>query len=184
MNRPSILLVLALASAQAFTLYAQTAKPIPRPPAQQPGAPPAGSAAPDGYSPIPEWAGQTKAPRVAVSVPFDVETVATGINGGYSIDFLPDGRILLVERPGRLRIIDRAGQVSMPLAGLPSIFGGGPQGLCGAIADRDFATNRTIYLAYATRDANAPSPPPRLGGFLTIARARLSADSTKVEDVR
>jgi glucose/arabinose dehydrogenase len=183
-RRLSILLVVVLASAQALSLIAQTAKPIPRPPAQQPGAPPAGSAAPDGYSPIPEWAGQTKAPRVAVSVPYEVETVATGINGGYAIDFLPDGRILLVERPGRLRIIDRTGQISMPLAGLPPIFGGGPQGLCGAIADRDFATNRTIYLAYATRDANAPSPPPRLGGFLTIARARLSADSTKVEDVR
>src|SRR6476619_7667829 len=94
-----------------WTLQAQTPRPIPRPPAQVPGAPPAGSAAPDGYAPIPEWAGQTKAPRVAVSLPYDVEMVATGINVGYSIDFLPDGRILLVERPGRLRIIDRAGQV-------------------------------------------------------------------------
>src|SRR6185436_10861715 len=157
-RRLSILLVVVLASAQALSLIAQTAKPIPRPPAQQPGAPPAGSAAPDGYSPIPEWAGQTKAPRVAVSVPYEVETVATGINGGYAIDFLPDGRILLVERPGRLRIIDRTGQISMPLASLPAIYGGGPQGLCGGIADRDFATNRTIYLAYSAREGNAPNP--------------------------
>jgi glucose/arabinose dehydrogenase len=121
---------------------------------------------------------------VQVSVPYDVETVATGISGGYSIDFLPDGRILLVERPGRLRIIDRVGQISAPLTGLPAIFGGGPQGLCGGIADRDFAANRTIYLAYAARDANAPNPAPRLGGFMTIARAHLSADSTKLEEVK
>ena len=162
----------------ALTAYAQTKKPVPRPPAQQPGAPPAGSAAADGYSPIPEWAGQTKAPRVSVSVPFAVEVVSTGIANGYSIEFMPDGRILLVERPGRLKIIDRSGQISAPVAGLPPIHAGGPQGLVGAIADREFATNRTVYLAYTAPDPNASSPLPRLAGVLTIARARLSADST------
>ena len=181
--RSTIALALCVGALGMGLLHAQNARTIPRPPAPPPGAPQNGSAAPDGYAPIPEWAGQTRAPRVHVSVPYDVETVATGITGGYSIDFLPDGRILLVERPGRLRIIDRTGQISAPLAGLPAIYGGGPQGLCGGIADRDFATNRTIYLAYSTRDANAPTPAPRLGGIMTIARAHLSADSTKVEDV-
>jgi glucose/arabinose dehydrogenase len=186
MNRLTIVRGLAalLASVPAWTLDAQTAPPIPRPPAQERGAPPAGSTAPDGYAPIPEWAGQTRAPRVSVSVPYDVEVVSTGIANGYSIDFLPDARILLVERPGRLRIITRAGQISAPLGGLPVIFAGGPQGLCGAIADREFATNRTIYLAYTAREADAASPPPRLAGVLTIARARLSADSTRLEDVK
>src|SRR5262245_59716366 len=186
MNRLTItpVLMLLLVSLSCWTLNAQNGRAIPRPPAQQPGAPPAGSAAPDGYAPIPEWAGQTHAPRVAVSVPYTVETVATGISGGYSIDFLPDGRMLLVERPGRLRIIDRRGQVSQPLTGLPAMYGGGPQGLCGAIADRSLASNRTIYLAYTAREADAPSPAPRLAGVLTVARAQLSADSTKVEDVK
>jgi aldose sugar dehydrogenase len=177
------LTVASLAIVQAWIASAQTSRPIPRPPAQEKGAPPAGSAAPDGYAPIPEWLGQTRAPRVTVSAPYEVETVATGITGGYSIDFLPDGRMLLAERPGRLRIIDR-GQVSPPLGGLPMIYGGGPQGLCGAIADREFATNRTIYLAYTATDPSMPSPPPRLAGVLTIARARLSADSATVENVR
>jgi glucose/arabinose dehydrogenase len=172
----------ALAALHAWGAGAQTARSIPRPPAQEPGAPPAGTAAPDGYAPIPEWLGQTRAPRVA-SVPYEVETVATGIVGGYSIDFLPDGRMLLAERPGRLRIIDH-GTVSSPLGGLPAIYAGGPQGLCGAIADREFATNRTIYLAYTATDPSMPSPPPRLAGVLTVARARLSPDSSTVEDVR
>src|SRR6185503_21085331 len=96
-----------VASVLAWTIHAQTTKSLPRPPAQKPGAPPEGSAAPDGYSPIPEWAGQTHAPRVAVSVPYAVETVASGIANGYSIEFVSDGRILLVERPGRLKVIDR-----------------------------------------------------------------------------
>jgi glucose/arabinose dehydrogenase len=177
------LAVVFVACALALTVQAQT-KSIPRPPAQQPGAPPAGSAAPDGYSPIPQWAGQTKAPRVAVSLPYTTEVVSTGIVGGYAIEFMPDGRILLVERPGRLRIIERSGQISAPLAGLPPIFAGGPQGLIGAIADREFATNRTIYLAYTAADPNAPTPAPRLAGLLTVARARLSSDSTRVEDVK
>jgi glucose/arabinose dehydrogenase len=167
-----------------LTVYAQTKRFIPRPPPQQPGAPPAGSIAPDGYSPIPEWAGQTRAPRVAVSAPYTAEVLATGISNGYSIEFMPDGRILLVERPGRLRIIDRSGRISPPVEGLPPIYAGGPQGLVGAIADREFATSRTIYLAYTAPDPNAPSPPPRLAGVLTIARAQLSADSTRLEDVR
>ena len=181
-----------VASALAWTVHAQTSRSIPRPPAQQPGAPPAGSAAPDGYSPIPEWAGQTHAPRVSVSVPYATEVVSTGITNGYSIEFMPDGRILLVERPGRLKIIDRSGQISAPVAGLPPIYAGGPQGLVGAIADREFATNHTVYLAYTAADPNVSSPPglskvegpPRLAGVLTIARARLSADSGRVEDVR
>jgi glucose/arabinose dehydrogenase len=184
---PSVLIASALASAAPAQTPPQqpVAVSIPRPPAQQPGAqPPGESAAPDGYSPIPQWAGQTKAPRVAVSVPYVVEVVSTGIANGYSIEFMPDGRILLVERPGRLKIIDKSGQLSAPLAGLPAMFAGGPQGLVGAIADREFATNHTIYLAYTAREPNAPSPAPRLAGLLTVARARLSADSTRVEDVK
>jgi glucose/arabinose dehydrogenase len=192
--RSAGLLIVAafIASAFAWTVHAQTTRSIPRPPAQQPGAPPAGSAAPDGYSPIPEWAGQTRAPRVSVSVPYTAEVVSTGIANGYSIEFMPDGRILLVERPGRLKIIDRSGQISTPVAGLPPMYAGGPQGLVGAIADRDFATNHIVYLAYTAANPNASSPPapsqvegpPRLAGVLTIARAQLSADSTRLEDVR
>jgi glucose/arabinose dehydrogenase len=189
----SLSLVGLIAVAMVWTVLAQATKPIPRPPAQKPGAqPPGESAAPDGYSPIPQWAGQTKAPRVAVSVPYTVEVVATGIANGYSIEFMPDGRILLVERPGRLKIIDRSGQISAPMAGLPQMHAGGPQGLVGAIADKDFATNRTVYIAYTAPDPNVVSPPaaskvegpPRLAGVLTIARARLSADTTRLEDVK
>jgi glucose/arabinose dehydrogenase len=186
---PCLSVAVVIAVALAWPVHAQTTsaparQSIPRPPAQKPGAPPDGSAAPDGYSPIPEWAGQTHAPRVAVSVPYAVETVASGIANGYAIEFISDGRMLLVERPGRLKIIDRSGQISPPLAGLPPIYAGGPQGLVGAIADKDFATNRTIYLAYTAPDPNAPTPAPRLAGVLTVARAKLSSDSTKLEDVK
>src|SRR5262245_42296278 len=140
---------------QSPGLTAQSVRPVPRPPAQQPGAPPAGTIAPDGYAPIPGWAGQTRAPRPAVSVPYDVETVATGITGGFAFHFLPDGRFLLTERPGRLRTIDASGRLSNPVADLPEIWAGGPQGLFEAIPDHAFAKNRLIYFTYTARPPGA-----------------------------
>src|SRR5579872_6790031 len=91
---------------------------IPRPPAQTSTAE-AGSTAPDGYAPIPQWAGQTRAPVPSVTAAYRVETVARGIRGGFCFHFLPDGRIIVGERPGRIRIVDKAGVVSEPLGGLP-----------------------------------------------------------------
>jgi glucose/arabinose dehydrogenase len=158
---------------------------IPRPPAQQPGAPPAGSAAPDGYQPLPEWLGQTRAPRAARTHPHTVETVASGIGGGFSFHFLPDGRILIGERPGRIRIAGKDGTLSDPIAGLPDLYASGPQGLFEVLPDRDFASSRLIYFGYtALPPGPRPAVLPRLAGLLTIARGRLSADDRRLEDVR
>ena len=159
---------------------------IPRPPAQQgPAGPEAGSAAPDGYAPIPQWAGQTRAPHPARSESFSVETVATGLAGAFSFHFLPDGRIIVGERPGRIRIVGKDGKPSAPLGGLPAIYGRGPQGLFEVLPDRDFAKNRTIYFDYtALPEGTDPAKAPRLAGVLQVARARLSDDSSRLEDVK
>src|SRR3569832_745011 len=92
--------VIAGAAAVALgsvVLTAQT-RSVPRPPA---GPPPAtDSAAPDGYQPLPQWLGQTRAPMTAKSETFTVETVAQGLNGAGGCKFLPDGRIVVFERAG------------------------------------------------------------------------------------
>ena len=158
---------------------------IPRPPAQVPNAPPDGSIAPDGYAPIPEWLGQTRAPRPARSEAYAVETVASGLAGAFAFHFLPDGRIIVSERPGRIRIVGKDGKPSDPLAGLPAIWNRGPQGLFEVLPDRDFARNRVLYLTYtALPEGTNPASPPRLAGVLMVARARLSDDSTRLEDVK
>src|SRR4030095_8679258 len=123
-------------------LTAQAPRIIPRPPAQLPDAPPDGSAAPDGDAPIPAWLGQTRAPRPARSEAFAVETVATGLAGGFSFHFLPDGRMVVAYRPGLIRIVGKDGKPSAPLAGMPALWGRGPQGLFEVLPDRDFARNR------------------------------------------
>src|SRR5438034_8246570 len=101
--------------------FAQSGKVVPRPPAQAPGQqPPGESAEPDGYAPIPQWLGQTRAPVPAKTAAYDIETVATGISGGFSFHFLPDGRIIVGERPGRIKVVAKDGKVSAPLEGLPA----------------------------------------------------------------
>ena len=175
----------AVLLATAAMPAAQAPRVIPRPPAPAPNVPPDGSIAPDGYAPIPVWLGQTRAPRPVRAEAYAVETVASGLAGAFAFHFLPDGRIIVSERPGRIRIVGKDGKPSDPLAGLPAIWNRGPQGLFEVLPDRDFARNRVIYFTYtALPGGTNPESPPRLAGVLMVARARLSDDSTRLEDVK
>jgi glucose/arabinose dehydrogenase len=185
--------LLAIVALSATILGAQNPAPptaasdraIPRPPARESNSPADGSPAPDGYSPIPQWLGQTRAARVARTEAFAVQTVVSGIGGGFSFHFLPDARILISERPGRMRIATKEGTLSEPIAGLPDLYASGPQGLFEVLPDRDFAKNRQIYFGYTTLPSGPkPAVLPRLAGILMIARARLSDDDRRLEDVR
>jgi glucose/arabinose dehydrogenase len=167
-------------------MAAQPPRVIPRPPAPGPPRPEDGSAAPDGYSPIPEWLGQTRAPRPAKSAAYDVETFAQGLAGAFSFSFLPDGRVIVGERPGRITIVGKDGNVSAPLEGMPSnLFARGGQGLYEVRPDRTFATSRTLYLTYTVLpDGSNPASPPRSPGVVVAASAKLSPDDRRLEDVK
>jgi len=108
-------------------------------------------------------------------VPFRVGDFATGLERPWGGAFLPDGRLLLTERPGRMRLIGRDGAVSAPLAGVPAVEQGGQGGLLDMALAPDFARTREIYLCHAALVQ---------GGALTrLLRARLSADATALEAV-
>src|SRR6266516_3575016 len=101
MIRRSLVVGAACLALSAVLINAQTTS-VPRPAALPPGQqPPGESATPDGYAPIPQWLGQTRAPVPSKTAPFEVQTFAEGLNGGYGFHFLPDGRIILSERGGR-----------------------------------------------------------------------------------
>lgn len=87
----------------------------------------------------------------------NVETIADGLQNPWSICFLPDGTILLTERPGRLRVIKDGKLSPDPVANTPTPFVENQAGYFDVVADPDFASNRTIYLAYeaGTRQSNA-----------------------------
>jgi glucose/arabinose dehydrogenase len=188
MMRRCLLATLSCLTLTAGAMHAQTSRVIPRPPAQPPGPqnPEAGSAAPDGYAPIPEWLGQTRAPRPVKTAAYQVETVASGLAGAFCFNFLPDGRIIVGERGGRIRIVGKDGRLSEPIAGLPSdIWARGPQGLFEVRPDKDFGRTRVIYFTYtALPPGTDGSSPPRLPGVLMVARARLSTDERRLEDVK
>jgi glucose/arabinose dehydrogenase len=95
-----------------------------------------------------------------------LETFAEGLDRPWGLAFLPDGRALVTEKPGRLRIVARDGQLSEPIAGVPQVDANRQGGLLDVTIDPDFARNATIYLSYAE---------PRGDGKngTSVARARL-----------
>lgn len=109
--------------------------------------------------------------------PLTVQTVAQKLVHPWGLAFLPDGRMLVTERPGRLRLVTPQGQVSKPLQGVPEVWASGQGGLLDVAADKDVASNHTIYLCYAERDGN--------GGRTAVARASLDAgQAPRLSDVK
>ncbi|HET6466998.1 MAG TPA: PQQ-dependent sugar dehydrogenase [Geminicoccaceae bacterium] len=81
---------------------------------------------------------------------FRVSEVVGGLEHPWSVAFLPDGGMLITERPGRLRLVDADGKLrEAPVAGVPEVHAQGQGGLLDVILDPDFAENRRIYLSYA-----------------------------------
>ena len=77
------------------------------------------------------------------------ETVVRGLENPWGLDFLPDGRMIITERPGRLRITNVDGTLGAPVSGVPAVYANGQGGLLDVALDPDFATNQLIYLTYA-----------------------------------
>jgi glucose/arabinose dehydrogenase len=94
-----------------------------------------------------------------------VDTVAGGLMYPWSLAFLPDGRMLVTERPGRMRIVTRSGALSPPIAGVPGVYAQSQAGLMDVILARDFDKSRAIFFCYAE--------PYEGGGRIAVARARL-----------
>ncbi|WP_430439578.1 PQQ-dependent sugar dehydrogenase [Shinella sp.] len=102
-----------------------------------------------------------------------VETLATGLNQPWSVEVLPDGAYLVSEKGGTLRLI-RGGKVSAPLRGVPEVSTTGQGGLLDIALAPDFATSRILYLTYSARGDG--------GSGTAVAKARLAADDTALED--
>lgn len=102
------------------------------------------------------------------------EEVAKGLDHPWALEFLPDGRMLVTERPGHLRIVSQDGSISAPLSGVPAVRAQGQGGLLDVALDPAFARNRTIYLSYAE--------PGEGGAGTAVARGVLGAAG--LSDVR
>jgi glucose/arabinose dehydrogenase len=105
---------------------------------------------------------ETQSGRIAV------ETVASGLSNPWSLAFLPDRRMLVTEREGRIRIVTREGALSAPLSGVPAVYSSGQGGLLDIALAPDFATSRLIYFSFGE--------PGEGGASTAVARARLGED--------
>jgi glucose/arabinose dehydrogenase len=123
------------------------------------------TAPPNVPSQKPAFAGQTRAPRLTTNTAFQVVTVAKGLERPWGLVFLPDGRMLVTERPGRMRIVTPQGALSPPIAGVPKVAQDDQLGLFGLALDPAFATTHQVYFAYM--EPGAPGP------ALAVAKAAL-----------
>jgi len=128
-------------------------------------------------APATAYAVVTDAPAAPPSA-IKVEKVASGLVNPWSLQFLPDGRMLVTERPGRLRIIAKDGSKSEPIAGLPKVYASGQGGLLDIRLAKDFATSGTLFFSFAE---------PREGGTAgtSVGRGKLvlEGDAGRLEDV-
>lgn len=107
--------------------------------------------------------------------PLRVVTVADGLQTPWSLAFLPDGRMLVTERPGRMRLVSPSGELSVPLAGVPEVHAQGQGGLLDVVLGPDFANDGRIYFSYAQ--------PTGRGARTAVARAVLDTDGLRLDDV-
>lgn len=156
----------------------------------------------------PAFAGQTRAPIAEMSAPFEVHDFVTGLTRPWAMAHMPNGKMIVTEVPGRIRIVSADGKVSDPVKGVPSVRGFGSRGLNDIALDPNFAQNRMIYISYhaspdnvggdnsdeayrksnadmaewnkLSREEKAANP----FGIWRIASARLSQDEKSLENVK
>ena len=130
----------------------------------------------EGRDQKPTFQGQTRACAVKGNVAFDITVIAKGLQNPWAVEPLPNGDLLVTERPGRMRIVSASGQVGEPLANLPKVAASGQGGLLDVALSPTFEADRTLYWSFSE---------PREGGNATsVARGVLSRDSKSLEQVR
>lgn len=113
---------------------------------------------------------------VGADTPLKVETIAEGLASPWAFDFLPDGRVLVTERAGKLRVIAGGALLSEPIGGVPEVHHAGQGGLLDVLVDRDHAANRRLFLSFAHKD--------RDGNATRVVSARLEGNAlTEVREL-
>jgi glucose/arabinose dehydrogenase len=121
----------------------------------------------------PAFEGQTRIGSVKTSTPYEGKAIATDLKNPWGITVLPDGRFLITEKAGTIRIATTSGQVGAPIAGIPKVDPAGQGGLLGIRVDPAFATNRMVYWVF--------SEPLSDGNLTAVAKGKLSADKKTIE---
>ena len=106
------------------------------------------------------------------------QVVASGMQNPWALAFLPEGRFLVTERAGRLRVVEADGKLGAPVGGLPEIAVQGQGGLLDLVLDSDFVVNRTLFFCFSEAALSGN------GNSTALARAQLSTDRSRLENVK
>ncbi|WP_316806321.1 PQQ-dependent sugar dehydrogenase [Pedobacter agri] len=122
----------------------------------------------------PAFEGQTRVAGVKTSTPLDISVINGKLENPWAIAVLPNGGFLITQKQGTMVILDASGKLTKKIEGLPKVDASGQGGLLDVTLDPDFAKNRMVYWAYAEPQAK--------GSLLAIAKGKLSASETKIEN--
>ncbi len=121
----------------------------------------------------PAFAGQTRITAVKTATPYEGKVLTQDLKNPWGIAVLPDGRLLITEKVGTMRIATTAGKLSEPITGVPTVKFSGQGGLLGITIDPQFTSNRMLYWTFSEAQP---------GGNLTaVAKGKLSADEKRIE---
>ncbi len=126
----------------------------------------------------PAFAGQTRAPEAKSNVAFEVETVASGLEKPWAVDFLGDGRFVVTEKPGRLRVIMPDGRILPPVAGVPQVDARGQGGLLDVTVRRE-GPGTTLCLTYAEPREGGKNGTAAMCGQ-AVGKENIALESTRV----
>ncbi len=124
----------------------------------------------------PAFAGQTRIGAVKTKTEYKFKILSTQLNRPWGIKSLPDGRLLITEKRGDMRIASQNGALSEPITGFPKVNADGQGGLLGLTLDPDFSKNRMIFWVFS--DATPQ------GNLTAVAKGRLSTDEKRVEQAQ
>lgn len=123
----------------------------------------------------PAFAGQTRVNGVKTLTPYKTSVLSSALSLPWGITALPDGRLLITEKGGTMRIATVTGTLSSPITGLPAVNASGQGGLLGVCVDPQFSSNRMIYWVFSENVAG--------GNQTSVAKGKLSASETTVENI-
>jgi glucose/arabinose dehydrogenase len=124
----------------------------------------------------PAFEGQTRVAAVKTATEYDYAILDSTLSRPWGITQLPDGRFIITEKGGTMRITSATGSPGSPLGGIPKVNSEGQGGLLGICLDPSFAENRTVYWAF--------SEPLAEGNLTAVAKGKLSSDDKSMEGVK
>lgn len=122
----------------------------------------------------PAFVGQTRIGSVTTTTAWEKEIITSSLSSPWGIVSLPDGRLLVTQKGGTMRIVTLAGVVSAAITGIPAVNASGQGGLLGLCLDPAFASNRMVYWVFAQAVTD--------GNITAVAKGKLSNDETTIEN--